>query len=122
MQRAAPHNTAPRWAAPFARMRRYITLKFAVSAATGVGVGVTLNLLGVDLPAVFGLLALCRRPGRSPQRAGGTQRRHRSRPHTIANNVTSHALVAQCWRVCVHNRPTVRVMNTPRRACRSADW
>jgi len=39
------------------RIRRYISLKLSLSAATGVLVGVLLMLLGVDLALVFGVLA-----------------------------------------------------------------
>lgn len=39
------------------RTRKYIVNLFVISAGTGIGVGLTLWLLGVDLALVFGLLA-----------------------------------------------------------------
>lgn len=39
------------------RVERYLVLKFAISAVTGILVGLTLYVLGVDLALVFGLFA-----------------------------------------------------------------
>ena len=41
------------------QLKVYSTLKFAVSAVTGVGVGLTLYALKVDLAGPFGLMAFC---------------------------------------------------------------
>lgn len=41
------------------QLKVYSTLKFAVSALTGVMVAITLLILGVDLAAPFGLMAFC---------------------------------------------------------------
>jgi AI-2 transport protein TqsA len=53
----APKRASGIWGEAESRVRRYVTTKAVISAATGFLVGLTLSLLGVDLALVFGLFA-----------------------------------------------------------------
>jgi AI-2 transport protein TqsA len=53
-RRKAPSGV---WGEAEARVKRYLVAKAVISAATGILVGLTLTLLGVDLALVFGLFA-----------------------------------------------------------------
>lgn len=53
---ARPRPTSGLWAEVEWRVRRYVAIKVAVSAITGLLVGIVLALLGVDLALSFGLL------------------------------------------------------------------
>ncbi len=53
----AASRPAGTWAEVEAQVKRYIVFKGVLSAATGIAVGGTLSLLGVDLALVFGLFA-----------------------------------------------------------------
>jgi AI-2 transport protein TqsA len=45
------------WSEAVSKIQRYIVAKAAISAATGIAVGLVLAVLGIDLAMVFGLLA-----------------------------------------------------------------
>jgi AI-2 transport protein TqsA len=53
----AARNLPGVWSEVTSKIQRYIVVKAAISAATGLAVGVVLALLGIDLAMVFGLLA-----------------------------------------------------------------
>jgi predicted PurR-regulated permease PerM len=52
-----PDADLTRYSAWTHKVQRYVAIKTVTSAATGLGVGVALTLLGVDFPLLWGLLA-----------------------------------------------------------------